>query len=100
MFFQVENAIIAFFGDEENVHLGTLAVAMPQRDEKEGKCISSTLLGERNIILSRTLAEKLSMTLGKMALVSTHLEENKAGENSLILVSLIRKMLERIKKQR
>ena len=87
------NALVAFFNEGESTKLGTLAVAMPQF---EGKTyISSILLGERNPILTKILAERLSSASSEIALVSTNLPVIEKAETSAAIFKLVQKLLEK-----
>jgi len=69
---RLENASIVLLDDKENIRLGTLAAAVP---EYEGKhVVASVLLGERNAVGTRVLAERVSAELGGIALVSVNAE--------------------------
>ncbi|MEM1606547.1 MAG: proteasome assembly chaperone 4 family protein [Candidatus Bathyarchaeia archaeon] len=79
-------------GDEEN--LGTLAVSIPSRLELSRLPLSSILLGERNTITARLIAERLAAFTNKIVLVSTFLKtinEVKAGQVFLRLLEKIMK---------
>jgi len=93
--FEVENAAIALFNEKGHMRLGTLAVAMPHF--KEGPCVSSVLLGERNMIITKVLAERLSAHFNRIVLVSTHLREIKEAAMGSVLVRLTQKLLNKIK---
>jgi len=90
-FLNLENAIIAFFNEKDSVNLGTVAVAVPQYDSKV--CVSSILLGERNVLLTKTLAETLAHSYNKMTLVSTHFQEIKDHKIGALILRLAKKML-------
>lgn len=85
------NAVLIFFYEGEDVKLGTLAVAMPQFEGET--CISSILLGERNMVLTKILAERVSNAFKGIALVSTHLAEISEAETSATLFKLTQKLL-------
>ena len=89
--FKLSNALIAFIYEGDNMKLGTLAVAMPQFEGKT--CISSILLGDRNIVLTKILAERLSSASNGIALVSTNLPEIQEAEISSAIFKLIQKLL-------
>ena len=65
----VENAVFMLLSEEEE-SFGTLAVAIPQKGGMLGPSISSVLLGNRESMLTRMLAERLAHLTGKMSLVS------------------------------
>jgi hypothetical protein len=82
-----------FLLSEKEARLGTLAVAIPQKMDRVGPPISSILLGERNVTISRLIAERLARNTGKIALVSVFLETVNDAEGGLILLKLVEKNL-------
>jgi len=66
---ETKNANLILLSEGED-HLGTLAVAIPQKEKMLGPPVSSVLLGDRNVILARLLAERLAEKTGKIALAS------------------------------
>ena len=92
---KVENATITLFDEKGSARLGTLAVAMPQFGGKT--CLSSILLGERNEVITKILAEYLARAFNGIALVSTHLTGIKESEFSPILLKLAQKLIEKAK---
>ncbi len=64
---------------------------MPQFEGKT--CISSILLGERNMDITKILAERTSNVSRGIALVSTHLAEIRETEQSTTLFKLAKKLL-------
>lgn len=93
--FEVENAAIVIFNEKGRMRLGTLAVAMPHFEG--GPCISSALLGERNMIITKVLAEQLSTHFNRIVLVSTHLKEIKGDLVGSVLMRLAQKLLNKVK---
>jgi hypothetical protein len=91
IFLEVENAVFVFFGEEPK--LGTFSVALPPRGE--GPTTSSVLLGDRNVIITRILAERFAAAFGKMVLVSTFLKKISEGEGGPILLKLAQKIIEK-----
>lgn len=84
------SVILLSEGEEQ---IGTLAVAIPQSHEMVGPPLSSILLGDKNMLLARILAERLANKTRKIALVSVNiktLEEREAGQ---ILMKLTDKTL-------
>lgn len=69
---RLENASIVLLDDKENIRLGTLAAAVPEYGGKH--VVASVLLGERNAVGTRVLAERVSAELGGIALVSMNAE--------------------------
>lgn len=90
---KLSNAVLAFFYEKGNMKLGTLAVAMPRFGEKT--CISSILLGERNMVLTRILAERIASVSKGITLVSTHLPEVHEAGTSSALIKLTQKLLDK-----
>ena len=89
---ETRNGSLVILSEGEEL-FGTLAVAIPQPREMVGPPLSSILLGDRNTMLTRILAERLAARTRKIALVSVHiktLEEREAGQ---ILMKLTDKVL-------
>lgn len=80
------------------MRLGTLVVAMPQFGERK-PCISSVLMGERNMVITRVLAEHLATAFNRIVLVSTHLRETKESEVGPVLLRLVHRLLEKTGKE-
>ena len=68
---------------------------MPQFEGK--KVISSILLGEKNSIITKILAEYLSRTFNRIVLVSTHITNIKENEVNPILMKLTQKLIKKTK---
>ncbi len=68
---ETKNANLILLSEDED-NLGTLAVAVPQKEKMLGPPISSVLLGDRNVIVARVLAEHLAEKTGKLALASVY----------------------------
>ncbi|MDQ1279806.1 MAG: hypothetical protein QG670_1068 [Thermoproteota archaeon] len=92
---KLENAVFIFFDNKGNSKLGTLSIAMPQFDGKT--CISSIILGTRNEVLTKILAEYFAKTFNSIALVSTHFTEISESKVSSILLKLAEKLSEKAK---
>jgi len=78
---ETKNSDILLLSEGED-QLGTLAVALPQAQRMLGPPLSSVLLGDRNVIIARMLAERLATKTGKIALASVFtktLDEREAG---------------------
>ena len=79
---ETKNGSLTLLSEGEEL-FGTLAVAVPQAKAMIGPPLSSILLGERNTLLARLLAERLAVKTGKIALVSVYVktvEEREAGQ--------------------
>lgn len=68
--FRLENAVIAFFY-EGLAKLGTVAVSLTGPG-RVGLGPSSTILGEKNRLAARVVAERLASKTGRIALVSVY----------------------------
>lgn len=90
---EMENAVVVLFNEKGRMRLGTLAVATPL-SRGEVPSVSSVLLGDRNIVLTRVLAEHFATALNKLALVSTHLRE--ATEIGPPVMRLAKKLIQGI----
>lgn len=73
--------------------LGTLAVAIPQHQKLVGPPLSSILLGDRNIMIARLLAEMLAKNTKKIALVSVFTKTLDEKEAAPIFKKLMEKTL-------
>jgi hypothetical protein len=91
-FLETKNAVITLFY-EEDPKLGALALALPNPQHPE-IITSSLILGDRNSLISRVLAENLSKEYGKIAIVSTsfNIEEDLVKES---LGKLLKKIISR-----
>ena len=89
---ETKNGSLTLFSEGEEL-FGTLAVALPQAGEMIGPPLSSILLGERNILLARLLAERLAAKTRKIALVSVNIRTVEDREAGQILMKLMAKML-------
>ena len=87
---ETENASVILLS-EKKPRLGTLAVAIPQRGKKLGPPLSSILLGDRNMTVSRLLAEGVAERTGKIVLLSTFTESLSEREVGPILLKLLEK---------
>jgi hypothetical protein len=95
--FEVENAVIAFFDEEGSMKLGTLTIAIPQFSGES--CISSVLLGDRNALITKVLAEILVRAFNKIALVSSHLAVIQVNRTNSLLIHLAKKLCDKAKSQ-
>ena len=92
---EMGNAYIFFLSEGEE-RLGTLTVSIPPRKGMIGPSLSSTLLGERNRMLGRMLAERLSGMLGKIVLVSVYTRTIDDRQASHIFLSLLNRVLKKV----
>ncbi len=91
-YLEMENASLLFFSEKE-AKFGTLAVAIPQIGKKIGPPLSSALLGDKNVIVARLLAEHLAEIRKKLALVSVFIETVDEREVAPNLIKLVDKIL-------
>lgn len=89
---ETKNGSLILFSEGEEL-IGTLAVAIPQAERMLGPPLSSILLGDRNTMLARLLAERLAAKTGKIALVSVHIKTVEEREAGQILMKLADKVL-------
>jgi len=88
------NANFILLSEDED-RLGTLAVALPQAQRMLGPPLSSILLGERNTLIARLLAEQLAKTTETIALVSVFAKTLTEKEASSVFLKLFRKTLKK-----
>ena len=91
-YLEMKNAGLILLSEGED-RLGTLAVALPQRGELIGPPLSSILLGDRNIMIARILAERLAKKMTKIALVSVFTKTITEKETGPILLKLVEKTI-------
>jgi hypothetical protein len=91
---ETENANQLFLSEGED-RLGTLAIALPQQQKLIGPPLSSILLGDRNIMIARILAERLAQNTKKIALVSVFTKTVSEQEAAPILRKLMDKVLKK-----
>jgi len=92
VYIETENASLILMSEAED-KLGTLAVALPQPQKLVGPPLSSILLGDRNIMIARVLAELLAQNTKKIALVSVFTKTVSENEAAPILRKLMEKTL-------
>ncbi len=92
IYIETKNAVLVFLSENED-QLGTLAASVPSvREMHIPPLLSSVLLGDRNIMTARILAERLAAITGKIGLVSIHLKTISETEANPILVKLFEKV--------
>ena len=94
VYIETENANQLFLSEGED-RLGTLAVAIPQKQKLVGPPLSSVLLGDRNMMVARVLAELLAQKTSKIGLVSVFIKSVSEQE----AVPILRKLLEKTLKK-
>lgn len=90
LFLEMKNASLVLLSESED-QLGTLAVALPQAPKIIGPPLSSIILGDRNTILARTLAERIAQKTEKIALISVFTKTVNESEAGPILLKLVEK---------
>ena len=94
IFIETNNGIQMFLSEGED-RLGTLAVAMPQKNSLLGPPLSSVLLGDRNMMISRLLAENLAKKMNRISLVSVFSKSVNEMQLGPILQKLMENTLEK-----
>jgi hypothetical protein len=94
---ETENSNQLFLSEGED-KLGTLAIAIPQSEKLVGAPLSSILLGDRNMMITRVLAELLAKKTKKIGLVSVFIKTYSEQEVAPILRKLLEKTLKNLKK--
>jgi hypothetical protein len=92
---EAKNGYIVLLSEGQD-NIGTLAVSIPQTPGMVGPPLSSALLGERNVMLARMLAERLANSLKKMVLVSVFVKTTKEAEAGRTFLRLLEKTLKKI----
>jgi hypothetical protein len=91
-YLEMKNASLIFLSERED-RFGTLAVAMPPSEKMLGPALSSNLLGDRNVMVARLLAERIAQKSNKLALVSVSVETLSEMEAGPILLRLVEKTM-------
>jgi hypothetical protein len=89
---ETQNANLLMLSQDED-QLGTLAVALPQSQKLIGPPLSSVLLGDKNVILARAMAERLAAKTGKIALASIFVKTLVEREAGPVLLKLFDKTI-------
>jgi hypothetical protein len=92
IYLETKNASLVLLSEGED-QLGTLAVALPQPKKMVGPPLSSVLLGDRNMIIARVLAERLAGKTKKIALVSVFSKTVSEKEAGAIFLKLVEKAI-------
>ncbi|MEM2103493.1 MAG: proteasome assembly chaperone 4 family protein [Candidatus Bathyarchaeia archaeon] len=91
VYLETKNSCLVLLSEKED-RLGTLAIAVPKPADSPGLPSSTVILGDRNIISTRMLAEYLASRKKKIALVSIYLET--IGE--VHAQTIFKKLLEKV----
>jgi hypothetical protein len=94
LYIETKNANQLFLSEGED-KLGTLAVAVPQPEKMVGSPLSSILLGDRNMMVTRVLAELLAQKTTKISLVSVFTKSVSEHEAAPILRKLLEKTIKK-----
>ena len=94
VYIETKNANQLFLSEGED-KLGTLAVAITQPQNLLGSPLSSILLGDRNMMIARVLAELLAKNTKKIGLVSVFTKSVTEQEAAPILRKLMEKVLKK-----
>lgn len=87
---ETNNANLILLSEGED-HLGTLAVAMPPAQQMLGPPVSSLLLGDRQAILARLIAEHLAQKTGKIGLASVFSRQLNDKDVGTVFIKLLDK---------
>jgi hypothetical protein len=98
VYIETKNSTQMFLSEGED-KLGTLAVAMPQPKNLVGSIPSSVLLGDRNMMIARLLAELLADKTKKISMVSVFTNSVNEQEAAPILRELLEKTLENVEEE-
>ncbi len=92
IYLETRNAGLILLSEGED-QLGTLAVAIPQTGKMVGPPLSSILLGDRNMMIARILAERLAERMKKIVLVSVFTKTFGEREAGPIFLKLVEKTM-------
>lgn len=94
VYLETRNSCLVLLSEVED-RLGTLVAAVPPAEKIVQPSTSSVLLGDRNTVTARMLAERLASTTKKIALVSVFLKTVSETEASPVLLKLMKKVVEK-----
>ena len=92
VYVEAKNSIMLMLSERED-KLGTLAIAVPKPKDLLGSATSSVLLGDKNVISARMLAEYVAAKKGKIAMVSVYLEHVGEMQAQAFFMHLIDKLI-------
>jgi hypothetical protein len=92
LYLEMKNASLLLLSEGED-QLGTLAISVPQTRKMVGPPLSSVLLGDRNMMIARILAERLAEKMKKIALVSVFAKTIDEREAGTIFLKLFEKTI-------
>jgi len=92
IYIEMGNACMILFSEAED-NLGTLAVSLPQREGFVGPPLSSILLGDRNTLVARLVAERVAHDTRKMTLVSVYAKATDGRRAGPIFLKLLEKVM-------
>ena len=95
LYLELKNACIIFLSEGEE-SLGTLAMSVPPRGHMVGPPLSSILIGDRNLMVARLLAERVASIIGKIVLVSVFIKTI----NEMVAGPILLRLIERVMKRR
>lgn len=90
---KLENSVIVFFNEKGSFKLGTLAIAMP--NPLASTYLSSILLGDRNMDITKILAGRFSNAFSCISLISTHLANIRERDIGSLLLKLAQKLIDK-----
>lgn len=100
IYIETKNAVLVFLSEGED-QLGTLAASVPPTTEILSQAVvSSVLLGDRNAVTTRILAERLASKSGKIGLVSIYLRTVSETDAMPVLTKLFEKVTSQSRTQR
>lgn len=76
---EMENAVVSFIWEGDNPRLGTTTITLPDKT-------STQVIGERDVIVSNMIGERLALKYGKLALVSTNLPKDFIIDKQIIVL--------------
>ena len=91
VYVEAKNSCLVMLSEKED-KMGTLALAVPNPKGLVGPVTSQTLLGDRNVITARMLAEYIAAKKEKIAMVSVYLERLNETQAQKIFMNLIEKV--------
>jgi hypothetical protein len=76
---EMANAVIVLIWEGSNSRLGTTTITLPDRS-------SSQIIGERDVIVSKMIGERIAVSFNKIAMVSSNLPRDFNLDQQLIVL--------------
>ncbi len=92
IYLETRNSCLVLLSENED-RLGTVAISVPKPEDTFALPPSSVLLGDRNTISARLIAEYLASNKNKIALASVYLQTVDETQAQSLLMKLLKRVI-------